>query len=387
MGHKRISQLNRIIEGANNACNNDVISRSRRNSIRDYANDIIEEYEDVAYGEKKLSKVSEIKNSYTTKVGDKNRTVENIQQKLYDLGYTSQLVTGYYGDITFNNVAYFQIVNGLTVTGWVDSTTYNKLFSSSAIELEDESEGIEVKSLLEVNDIDTLKPDVIEQIQYFDELYLYSVVAEEQQIINSFEATYMKEFCEANVLQLRTQNKTMNLSGSSLEDFLIEVVFVEIVLGFFDLDLLVSYSYAATLDEVIISKLTSNANVKIIEKYIAQNLKCKYTVYELYDENDVVKYVGRTRQSLDARLKQHHYVDSAKMDLRIRVATFEDVKTADLTYSQARGLEQLVFQKHIDDGAELLNKIKPMNVDEIAKSSKLQKYLDDALEFIKKAVW
>ena len=106
-----------------------MISRSRRNSIRNHAKDLIEEYEDVAYGEKKLSKVSERKKSYTVKVGDNNNTVENIQQKLYNLGYTSQLVTGYYGDITFNNVAYFQIVNGLTVTGWVDSDTYNKLFA------------------------------------------------------------------------------------------------------------------------------------------------------------------------------------------------------------------------------------------------------------------
>lgn len=126
---KRISQLNRIIEGADNARNNGVISKSRRNSIRNNAKDTIEEYEAVAKGTKALSKVSEVKASYTAKVGNKNKTVENIQQKLYDLGYTSQLVTGYYGDITFNNIAYFQIVNNLTVTGWVDSTTYNKLFA------------------------------------------------------------------------------------------------------------------------------------------------------------------------------------------------------------------------------------------------------------------
>ena len=65
-------------------------------------------------------------------IGDKNTTVENIQQKLSDLGYTSQKVTGYYGDITFNNVAYFQIVNNLTVTGWVDSATYDALIKKSA---------------------------------------------------------------------------------------------------------------------------------------------------------------------------------------------------------------------------------------------------------------
>jgi len=140
---KRISQLNRICDGAQNAYNNGVITWPRRNTIRNTTQAIIEEYKAVAWGEKALNQVSEIKNSYTAKVGDNNNTVEKIQQKLYNLGYTSQLVTGYYGDITFNNVAYFQIVNGLTVTGWVDNDTYNKLFAvketivPETVELED----------------------------------------------------------------------------------------------------------------------------------------------------------------------------------------------------------------------------------------------------------
>ena len=94
----RISQLNRIIEGAKNAYRNDVISKPRRSEIRDIARETIEEYEEVAYGEKSLSRVDEREESYVAKVGDKNNTVEKIQQKLYDLGYTSQLVTGYYGN-------------------------------------------------------------------------------------------------------------------------------------------------------------------------------------------------------------------------------------------------------------------------------------------------
>jgi len=43
-----------------------------------------------------LSKVSEVKESYIAIVGENNSIVEEIQQKLYDLGYTSQLVTGYF---------------------------------------------------------------------------------------------------------------------------------------------------------------------------------------------------------------------------------------------------------------------------------------------------
>ena len=129
---KRISQLNRIRDGAKNAYTNGVISKSRRNNIRNNANDVIDEYKKVAWGEKEISKVSENTVSYVAKTGDNNTTVEIIQQKLYDLGYTSQLVTGYYGDITFNNVAYFQIVNNLTVTGWVDNKTYNAIIRKNS---------------------------------------------------------------------------------------------------------------------------------------------------------------------------------------------------------------------------------------------------------------
>ena len=59
-------------------------------------------YKTVKRGYKTLSKISEYNASYKAKAGDENNTVTKIQEKLYEIGFTSQLVTGYYGDITVN---------------------------------------------------------------------------------------------------------------------------------------------------------------------------------------------------------------------------------------------------------------------------------------------
>ena len=45
------------------------------------------------------------------------------------------MIKGKYDEITFNNIAYFQIVNGLEVTGWVDSRTHSKLFYGDTEEI------------------------------------------------------------------------------------------------------------------------------------------------------------------------------------------------------------------------------------------------------------
>ena len=124
----RINQLNHIIDGAKNAYENDTITRRRKNKIISNAEDTIEEYIEVANGELKFSKVEELTEDYEAKFGDRNNTVKEIQKKLSSLGYTSQHTSGYYDNITFNNIAYFQIVNNLTVTGWVDAETYDTLF-------------------------------------------------------------------------------------------------------------------------------------------------------------------------------------------------------------------------------------------------------------------
>ena len=89
--------------------------------------------------------ITQNKRDYIAQVGDKNDTVELIQQKLSELGYVSQLVTGYYGSITYDNVKAFQKEYGLTVNGCIDDETYAKLFvSAKTAEIINESKEYEV---------------------------------------------------------------------------------------------------------------------------------------------------------------------------------------------------------------------------------------------------
>lgn len=64
-------------------------------------------------------------------LGVRGTDVENIQQRLKELGYMKS-VTGYYGEGTESAVIAFQKRNGLTADGKIGSQTMNKLFSDSA---------------------------------------------------------------------------------------------------------------------------------------------------------------------------------------------------------------------------------------------------------------
>ena len=46
------------------------------------------------------------------------------------------MVTGEYGSITASNVAYFQVINGLKVTGWVNDETYNQILGTEEMIIE-----------------------------------------------------------------------------------------------------------------------------------------------------------------------------------------------------------------------------------------------------------
>jgi hypothetical protein len=104
---------------------------------------------------------------------------------------------------------------------------------------------------------------------------------------------------------------------------------------------------AATWDITAIEKMSDQENMEIINCTMSSNSKYafKYVVYELYDaSSDAVKYVGRTRQSLNIRQKQHWKADSLKNGLDIRVASYEGKYLEDLTYAQARGFEHLAYE-------------------------------------------
>lgn len=67
-------------------------------------------------------------------VGSQGDEVSAIQQQLFDLGYYSGEVTGYFGELTEQAVMDFQSINGLEVTGVVDDATYELMFSMTPAE-------------------------------------------------------------------------------------------------------------------------------------------------------------------------------------------------------------------------------------------------------------
>ncbi len=67
------------------------------------------------------------------RLGDKSSSVTNAQKRLAHYGYLpSNLVTGYYGEITVNAVVAFQECNGLSADGTVGIQTMTKLLSDNA---------------------------------------------------------------------------------------------------------------------------------------------------------------------------------------------------------------------------------------------------------------
>ncbi|MBQ4090337.1 MAG: murein L,D-transpeptidase [Clostridia bacterium] len=64
---------------------------------------------------------------------DKNDDVKRVQTRLVGLGYMAAGNDGVFGEHSKVALKYFQRLNGLEETGWVDETTEAKLFSGSAL--------------------------------------------------------------------------------------------------------------------------------------------------------------------------------------------------------------------------------------------------------------
>lgn len=66
-------------------------------------------------------------------LGSRGEDVLSAQQRLCELGYLSADADGRYGEQTARAVEHFQRINGLRVTGTVDSATHSRLFSDGAL--------------------------------------------------------------------------------------------------------------------------------------------------------------------------------------------------------------------------------------------------------------
>ena len=72
--------------------------------------------------------------SKTLKQGDSSKTVQQVQQRLMDLGFfTFYKTTEYFGKNTTEAVKAFQKKNGLKTTGTVDADTWDALFNDSDV--------------------------------------------------------------------------------------------------------------------------------------------------------------------------------------------------------------------------------------------------------------
>lgn len=72
---------------------------------------------------------------YTMCLNDSGADIEELQQRLLDLGYFDTAPTGYYGNLTANAVSLFQDKNGLPVDGEADQQTRILIYSNNASKL------------------------------------------------------------------------------------------------------------------------------------------------------------------------------------------------------------------------------------------------------------
>ena len=72
---------------------------------------------------------------YVLSVGMEGSDIEELQERLRDLGYLSDSPTGYYGTDTEAALKDFQEKNGLTVSGKIDDETSDKLYSEDVVSL------------------------------------------------------------------------------------------------------------------------------------------------------------------------------------------------------------------------------------------------------------
>jgi len=115
---------------------------------------------------------------------------------------------------------------------------------------------------------------------------------------------------------------------------------------------------AAAAGVVAIGAGAASVGVKAVEKSMSRSSTQSYTVYALADDNGEVKYVGRTK-NFNTRMKQHQKPGSRTEGLTPKV------RIDNLSYAQARGLEQLGMTYYHtrafmgENGKNLINGISP----------------------------
>jgi hypothetical protein len=348
----------------------------------------------------RLARASQVQ-IYTATYGQEGQNIRNIQEALKKAdcwvntdGTPSDVgITGYFGDITKASMIKFQKEQmGLEDSDiYYDDGTYCGCGPKTAAALTQvlaETWVDKYGGVFQNTDFD-LNPEVIQMLSYYDDLYIQSGYAYEIGILEGWGYKALKDFCKQECKKLREANKINTKEKSYAWDVVCTIGAFMPYAGFiFDFAGNASTVYAASLSDAAICTVESPNNYAKISEAMIRNLKFKHTVYELYDEaTGEVRYVGRTRQALILRQRQHWYTDIKKKGLSIRVASYEGKLLENLDYREARGLEYRLFEKYEKfyggyNCSRFLNKIKPLNI----SKSKAIEYLEAATKFLKKAL-
>ncbi|WP_242971991.1 GIY-YIG nuclease family protein [Haloimpatiens massiliensis] len=109
-------------------------------------------------------------------------------------------------------------------------------------------------------------------------------------------------------------------------------------------------------------KAIGAATVGVTVKAIASNERSKkqHAVYAVRNKGKVI-YIGRTKQGVKKRFKQH--IRKNRFSKKCDVVTLYD----NLNYYQARGIEQIAYEYYLAKGNDMKNKIQPISPSNIKK--------------------
>ncbi len=187
---EKIEEQQVIWYGAQNAFEAGSIDWATKAEIQEQAHKVADAYREVRKGKFNDLYRNLQKKTYIAQKGSKGQKVWDIQNKLHKLGCTSQMTDSDYGPVTFNNVAYIQIISktiipDLEVTGYVDKLTYELVTGAvKASESKKEAPAPEPQTPSDYQSIDEGDPSAIALDWYRRvELYKAAGIDEDEKIL------------------------------------------------------------------------------------------------------------------------------------------------------------------------------------------------------------
>ena len=152
-----------------------------------------------------------------------------------------------------------------------------------------------------------LNSEVIQMISYYDDVYFQTKYAYDLGILQKWGYDALRDLCQVEANKLRLANRIDTTNKSIAWDVVCAIGGVMPYAGLlFDIMGNANTAYAVSLGEDALCRVENATNYSRITNAMVRNLESKYTIYEMYDSaTGEVKYIGRTRQNIYTRQKQH----------------------------------------------------------------------------------